>query len=472
MPLSARSQVTLGTAALLGLGFWFLACGSKSGLALGLAPRAEPALDAAPGEPPFADAAPAPDAARDVAPDPIPRPEVCNGADDDLNGNIDDAFTWVKDESFLPVRVSTENSETASPSGIASDGLSYAAFYEGGDHASSRVFATPLARDGKSQRAESPLTQIVAHSHGGTVHARAIARSTDRYGLVWIDLRDGTRGEIYFALLGPDANKLAPGDVRISRQGGSAFNPSVDWSGNRFVVVWDDTARNPIPSPQPTTGQRHLFAQAVDNDAVPIGSPVDVTQDLTGTPDHPFVATTEERAAVVFRSSDDGQIRLALLGDNLALVRSVALSPAGARGDYPRAARLGQGWVVAWHGEPPSARTIWAARVSAEGVLLGEARPVVDTPGHARYPYLLGLGDRVLLVYSDDRDGLRGYELYFTLLDAELAQLSPPVRLTEGAGDTIFPTATFGPEGDIGILFRDEPLDWGRVMFTRLVCKR
>jgi hypothetical protein len=80
----------------------------------------------------------------------------------------------------------------------------------------------------------------VAHSHGGTVHARAIAWSTDRYGLAWIDLRDGPGGEIYFALLGPDSTKLEPGDVRISQHGGSAFNPSIDWSGNRFVVVWDD----------------------------------------------------------------------------------------------------------------------------------------------------------------------------------------------------------------------------------------
>jgi hypothetical protein len=87
------------------------------------------------------DAAPAVDATADVAAEPAPRPEVCNGVDDDLNGNIDDGFTWVKDDSFQPVRVSTDKSELASPSGIASDGLDYAAFYEGGDHASSRVFA-------------------------------------------------------------------------------------------------------------------------------------------------------------------------------------------------------------------------------------------------------------------------------------------------------------------------------------------
>jgi len=469
--MTARSRRWPGAAVLFTSGIWFVACGAKSGLALPSEPPAEPVPDAGQSEPPELDAAPVPEASADVAPDPIAMPEVCNGVDDDLDGNIDDGFTWVKDEAFQPVRVSTDASEIASPSGLASDRRNYAAFYEGGDHSSSRVFATPLGPDGKSLRAESPLTQIVAHSHGGTVHARAIAWGTDRYGLAWIDLRDGTRGEIYFALLGPDSAKLQPGDVRISQGGGAAFNPAIDWSGGRFVVVWDAVAPGLTPGTQP--GQRRLFAQAVSRDATLIGSPVDVTQGLAGAPDHPFVAGSEDGTAVVFRSDADGQIRFALLGEDLSRVRqSVTLVPASGQGDYPRAARLGEGWVVAWHGEPPSARTIWAVRVSASGEPMGEARPVVDTPGHARYPFLVSLGDRILMVYSDDRDGLQGYELYFTLLDSNLAQVSPPVRLTQGAGDTIFPAATFGPNGDIGVLFRDEPLDWGRVLFTRLVCSR
>ncbi len=466
--MKARPRRWLGAAGLFSGAIWFAACGAKSGLALLSEPPAEPLPDAGQSPPPELDAARTPEAAADVTPDPVAKPEACNGVDDDLNGTIDDGFTWVKDETFQPVRVSSDASEVASPSGIASDGRGYTAFYEGGDHSSSRVFATPLGRRGESLRAESPLTRIVAHSHGGTVHARAIAWGTDRYGLAWIDLRDGTNGEIYFALLDPDASKLEPGDVRISRLGGSAFNPSIDWSGNRFVVTWDDYA------PGLTTGERRrrLYAQAVDRDAKLVGSPTEVTRGLAGAPEHGFVAASEDRTAVVFRDAE-GHIRLALLDRDLARVQdSITLTPAGGQGDYPRAARLGEGWMVAWHGEPPSSRTIWAARVSASGEPIGEARPIIDTPGHARYPFLVGLGDRALMVYSDDRDGQRGYELYFTLLDSSLTRISPPVRLTEGAGDTIFPMATFGPDGHIGILFRDEPLDWGRVMFTRLVCAR
>lgn len=457
---------------LLGACFWYAACGAKSGLASLSGQPDEPAPEAGPSEPPLVDSAPPErDAMRDVAADPVAMPEVCNGVDDDLNGIIDDGFTWVKDETFRPVRVSTDASELASPLGLASDCSSYSAFYEGGDHSSSHVFARPLGRDGVSKKAESPLTPIVAHTHGGTVHARAIAWAGDRYGAAWIDLRDGTHGEIYFALLGSDSGKLEPGDVRISTQGGFAFNPSIDSAGGRFVVAWEDSARNATPSPQPGQSSRRIFAQVVDRDATQVGAAVDVTQGLPGDHRLPFVAASDDRAAVVFQSDADAQIRLALLDDKLARVRdSVTLVPAGGQGEYPRAARLGDGWVVAWHGMTPSSRTIWAVRVSATGERLGIARPVVETRGHARYPYVLGLGDRVLMVYSDDRDGLQGYELYFTMLDASLAQLTPPVRLTENAGDTIFPAAAFGPNGDIGILFRDEPLDWGRVLFTRLVC--
>jgi hypothetical protein len=157
----------------------------------------------------------------------------------------------------------------------------------------------------------------------------------------------------------------------------------------------------------------------VDRDAKLIGSAVDVTRGLPGAPDHPFVAASGDRAAVVFRSDQDGQIRFALLGSDLARIGdTITLVPATGQGDYPRAARLGDGWAVAWHGEPPSTRTIWGVRVSASGERIGLARPLIETTGHARYPFLLSLGDRVLMVYSNDHDNTDGYELFFRIFDS------------------------------------------------------
>ncbi len=38
--------------------------------------------------------------------------------------------------------------------------------------------------------------------------------------------------------------KLAPGDIRLSRTSGFSLGPSVLWTGRDFLVVWQDEARS------------------------------------------------------------------------------------------------------------------------------------------------------------------------------------------------------------------------------------
>jgi hypothetical protein len=127
---------------------------------------------------------------------------------------------------------------------------------------------------------------------------------------------------------------------------------------------------------------------------------------------------------------------------------------------------------VAWYDKTANPTAIYAAVLDEDGQLLAGPK-AVTAPGSARsrYPNLRPLGDRTLLVYSDDRDGNDGYELYSTIFDNDLEPLTPELRLTQAARDSINPVVAFGKDGAIGVLFRDDreggtPAVW----FTQLGC--
>ena len=92
----------------------------------------------------------------------------------------------------------------------------------------------------------------------------------------------------------------------------------------------------------------------------------------------------------------------------------------------------------------------------------------------ARLAPMIGqaFGDRVLVVYQDNRDGNQGYELYARMVDDKLAPLTSEERITFAPKDSVYPIASFGPDGNVGVLFRDydtQSLEQ-QVFFTHLGC--
>ncbi|MBW2458403.1 MAG: hypothetical protein JRI68_28130, partial [Deltaproteobacteria bacterium] len=119
-----------------------------------------------------------------------------------------------------------------------------------------------------------------------------------------------------------------------------------------------------------------------------------------------------------------------------------------------------------------SATALYAASVSEDGDILQPAT-AITSPGthHSRYPSLLPLGDRALLVYADDRDNNDGYELYTRMITSDLEPFSPEMRITNAPENSIKPITAFGPEGNVGVLFRDDREGGAHhVWFTRLGC--
>jgi hypothetical protein len=74
-----------------------------------------------------------------------------------------------------------------------------------------------------------------------------------------------------------------------------------------------------------------------------------------------------------------------------------------------------------------------------------------------------------LLVWADDRPG-DGYDVFARVLDPALSPLTPETRVTVAPRDSVYPVSALGPDGDVGVLFRDQREGQWEVRFTRLQC--
>jgi hypothetical protein len=156
--------------------------------------------------------------------------------------------------------------------------------------------------------------------------------------------------------------------------------------------------------------------------------------------------------------------------DLKAMQAPVVITPRMSSGVYPTIVFNESEYIIAWHDADEDPRTVYGAVRDELGSEVVPATPLIKTTGQARYPSVLPYGDRALLVWSDNRDNNMGYELYAKTLTNHLAAKGPEIRLTNARGNSIDGTTSFGPNGEVGILFSDERTGATQVYFTHLEC--
>jgi hypothetical protein len=386
--------------------------------------------------------------------------EVCDGVDNDCNGVVDDGTTFVGDST--QVRISA-GAFQASPGGLGyAGGKVYMGTYTGQIEGRDAVYLAQVSSGGAIGAPER-FTQVGPDSFAGP-----LAWTGDRFGTVWSDRRDAVGDvinfEIYFNELGPDGKKLGP-DLRLSHADGFSVSPTVVWTGNEFVAVWQDDGFL-------EDGLHHIYGQRISLDGSPIGDLVQLVGDITQGQESPSLAVGAHTLGVAWVRGDarSHSLMFATFGHDLTrLSEPTELAGSMTEGVFPNVVWNQTSYVVAWYNPSPP-HAIFAAVVGEDARPIVDSRPVTESPRHSRYPALLPYGDRVLLVWSDDKDDNMGYELYAKSLDAELHPLTDEKRLTTAWGESIQPVAAFGPEGEVGILFRDDREKSPQVYFTRLSC--
>jgi len=366
--------------------------------------------------------------------------EVCDGVDNDCNGQIDDGAAY--GGATMPVLVSSAMFDRTSRGALAFDGTNYGASYSGHQKIWSPYF-TGLARNGAIVVDVTDMSDINAESYTGTLlHNGSYFVST------WSDARQGGNYEVYFNRFDSRGKKLGP-DVRVTNAPNFSLNSSTVWNGTETVTVWDDRRF------EHGSNDVRLFGQRVDFDGKLIGDNVQLTP--AGTlAEYPAIALGKTNLGVVFASEVGPNVHAKFFTTAADLSNPSALVDVGTIDvQDPSIAYVNGNYVVAWarYGENGPEPSIFGAVINESGKLLTPEQPITSGANFARSFALLSLGERMLLVWADDHDG--NYELYWQMLDQNLQVLTPRTRLTNTPSDTLNPAISFGPSGDIGILYDD-----------------
>jgi hypothetical protein len=314
-----------------------------------------------------------------------------------------------------------------------------------------------LQRSGTPVGQATRFTQVALDSAAGP-----LVWIGDRFGTAWNDRRD-TQGpnsnyEIYFNEVGSGASKLGP-DLRVTNDLGFSVNPSLAWTGTEFVAFFQDD------------DPAQIFGQRIGLDQSLTGGNVAILPGEKAGQENPAVAVGPHTLGLAWMEGDatSQTIRFATLHPDLSLAsKPIEVSVPPAHAVSPTLAVSNLGYTLAWYYRGDQL-PIYASVVDESGALIVPPRPVTQSSGYTRFPQLLSYGDRVLLVWSDDRDNNGGYELYAKVLDSRLNAITSEMRLTNARGDSINPLIAFGPAGDIGVIFLDDR-NGRQVYFTRLLC--
>jgi hypothetical protein len=386
--------------------------------------------------------------------------EVCDGADNDCNGVIDEICTLTPSGEAVLVSDTT----VAQPSALTFISGNYLSALDVEVDKRSTILLLPLTRTGSRAAMPSFLSTTPAYASGAS-----LVWIGDRLGVAWSDRREQRGGilnfEAYFNVLNLDRTKRRP-DARLTNADGFSLNTTLAFTGLEFVVLWQDDGKNIF-------GIDEIYGQRIDRDGALIGGNVQMLNEGPRVQTAPGVAVGRRSLGVTWVRSDavEGSHQVVFTPYDFQLrplAPAATASGSMKNAVYPTIVYSAPQYVMAWYEDPPGHGILGAVRDETGRELVA---PKLLTQGgrFARSPTLLSFGNRVLLVWSDDRDGNDGYELYAKMLDRRLEPVDAEMRLTSARGDSLDPVVAFGPAGDVGILFSDNRTGVPQTFFTRLV---
>ena len=388
-------------------------------------------------------------------------PEVCDGTDNDCDGIVDNGATYTPKVN-ADRQLSPSGQEWAEPEAIErgdpTANVRLLASYGASSSGQFFPYVQPLDPLGDPLGKPQSLTGTVAGGSGS-----AIAWTGDRYGVAWSDRRDGNF-EIYFATLDKDGKKLAPGDERITISDGFSIYPSLAWTGQEFVLVWQEEV---------ASADFTIQGQRIDLEGHLLGDIVALTPN-SAVDQGPAIAAGRKELAVTWVRGSASQHQV------LFLPLDFTMKPKGAPTDLTAGGKIEgiapsivfnrTSYVVGFFDPRPNQRVVYGTVVDGQGQIIVPPANIAVSSGQSRDPTLLALGDRVLFLYADNRDANGGYELYARTLWADLGNLSPPMRVTNAQGDSVNPHTAFATDGTVLVIFRDDRGPTPAVFETGLAC--
>ncbi len=383
-------------------------------------------------------------------------PELCDGEDNDCDGQIDEDLT-VSYENFEPVRVSADDVSRAARGGIARSDSTLALTYTGLAGSRWRSYLGVIDTSGNVVSAPALVTEVNADNYAGL-----LAFSGTVHGTAWSDARQDGNYEIYFGRFDPAGEKLNA-DLRLSDALDFSLHPVLLARDDNFLVVWDDRRSEDSGGPP-----SQIYGRSVDPNDNPGDEVVLTPEDELA--EYPWLAQGESRLGLVYTvlagSAISAHFRTfdASFGDP-----SPSVDLGGSDVQEPSVVYVAGRFLVGWNSyDLGPGDAIEMAVVSENGDVVRTATAVTSGASHARTHSMVSLGDHVVLVWADDYDG--NYEIYSQVMDTDLNVVSPRQRITFDPAESLWPIATTLPGGGIGILFDDWRSGPRHAYFTRLEC--
>ena len=379
-------------------------------------------------------------------------PEVCDGVDNDCDGVVDNNAQYVPAGAGA-VRLSDAASLQANRGGLAFNGKLYAAAYAA-QKSAWRTYVKGLTPSGTTAFGQEPVTNIPSDTFTGP-----IVWTGAEFGTTWEDRRDNNY-EIYFNRLNKDGKKLGP-DVRITIAPGFSLHPHLIWNGVEYILVWDDR-RNGL-------NQNRLYGQRIGVDGKLIGGNIELSP-AGQNAESPWIAEGTKGLGIAFTVGNaiNKGVRFRTTAPDLSSPGPI--KTIGTPGGVSPTVIFNDGRYVVTYGKRDAkpGNAIWGVVLDENGNQVVAEKRLTFGASFARTQAMLPLGDRLLLIWADDKDG--NYEIYSKLLKTDLSELTARKRVTNNAAHSTSPLAAFGPSGDVGIVFDDQRSGSFQPYFTRLVC--
>ncbi|MGV3622684.1 MAG: TolB family protein [Archangium sp.] len=383
---------------------------------------------------------------------PPPNPELCNGVDDDGDGQIDEEFATVScgvgaclrempgctngaPTQCMPFEPGTEtcNGIDDDCDGTTDEALmpEMCGVGECATVASTCVDGAPVACmptagsaeicNGKDDDCDGTVDEDLLANTSGDLRITENPAPSDYvymgkgqagFGVVWQDKRDGAEGQIYFTGVTANGARANGSDQRVSNTNGSSVHPALAWSGSNWGLVYADD----------TSGNFELYFRKLNPNGAPAAA-------------------------------------------------AVKLTTANGRTDWPDLVWTGSNYAVAYDDDRAGSQKhdIYFQRLDANGTRLGGEIKVTTDPGRQSSPILKWNGTNFGLAWTDYRHGSNNREIYFRRLNSDGSPLGGEVRITNSAEDSAWPDLAWNDEDHEWALVWHDSRDGNQeIYFTRV----